>query len=74
MTLRTRYVMWLALRDLSIALEELVREWDDASVGVDARQSVIHDFPPLVRHQSKAWWCCRPHRMRTRATLSVTTG
>lgn len=47
---RNRFILWLALWNMSTDLDELVVSWDD-------HDSIVRrDMPELVRSQSREWW------------------
>jgi hypothetical protein len=55
MTARTRFVLWQALAELQTTLDLGLDGWQHDSVIPDDND-FMHDFPPLVRFEPRAWW------------------
>ncbi|WP_426763044.1 hypothetical protein ACP3TD_11525 [Pseudarthrobacter sp. 1G09] len=55
MTARTRFVLWQALAELQTTLDLGLDGWQHDSVVPDDND-FMHDFPPLVRFEPRAWW------------------
>lgn len=50
LTVRTRMLLWLSLRNIAGDLEMLVADWDDWE------SQVRDDMPAIVRDQPREWW------------------